>query len=105
MKKDCYARKKNMDNDDDDDGETAVAIEQLETGNALNVSVDESNNEWVIDSGCTHHMTSRRDWFVEFSEKNASKVLLGDYHSVETLRTGTIRVNTHGGSVKYLKNV
>ena len=90
---------------DDDDGENAVAIEQLETGNALNVSMDVSNSDWVIGSGCTHHMTSRRDWFLEFSEKDASKILLGDYHSVETLGTGTIRVNTHGGSVKYLKNV
>lgn len=103
LKKDCFAMKRNMGNDDD--GETTVAIEQLDTGNALNVSMDVSNSDWVIGSGCTHHMTSRRDWFVEFSEKDTSKILLGDYHSVETLGTGTIRVNTHGGSVKYLKNV
>lgn len=85
----------------DEDGESAVAIEKLETDNVLNVSVDDSNSEWVIDSGCTHHMTSRRDWFVDFSERDASKILLGDYHCEETLGTVTIRVNTRGGSVKY----
>ena len=104
LKKDCFARKRSMGNDDDD-GETAVAIEQIEAGDALTVSMDVSNSDWLIDSGCTHHMTSQRDWFVEFSKKSASKILLGDYHYVETLGTGTIRVNTHGSSVKYLKNV
>lgn len=76
LKKDCFAMKRSMGNDDDD-GETAVAIEQLETGNALNVSMDVSNSDWVIGYGCTHHMTSRREWFLEFSEKDASKILLG----------------------------
>lgn len=103
VKKDCYARKRSVESEDD--GEAAVVIEDLKTGNALNVSVDNSNEEWVIDSGCTHHMTCRRDWFVEFYEKGSSKILLGDYHAVETLGIGTIRVNTHGGSVKVMKNV
>ena len=50
----------------DNDGEEAVIIERLGAGDVLNASVDNSREEWVIDSGCTHHMTCRRDWFVEF---------------------------------------
>ena len=89
----------------DNDGEEAVIIERLGAGDVLNASVDNSREEWVIDSGCTHHMTCRRDWFVEFSEEGSSKILLGDYHTVETLGIGSIRVNTDGGSVKILNNV
>ena len=103
LKKDCYARKRSMESDND--GESAVIIERLETGDVLNVSLDNSREEWVTDSGCTHHMTCRRDWFVEFSEEVSSKILLGDYLTVETLGIGSIRVNTHGGSVKTLNNV
>lgn len=54
VKKDCYARKRRMESDSD--AEAAVAI-----GDALNVGVEDTDDSWVIDSGCTHHMTSRRD--------------------------------------------
>lgn len=57
------------------DGESAVAIEPTGNMYALNVSAPGSSEDWVIDSGCTHNMTSRRDWFVEFQEKGSSKIL------------------------------
>ncbi|CAA7015798.1 unnamed protein product [Microthlaspi erraticum] len=97
VKKYCFLRKKRMESDDD--AEAAVAMD------ALNVQVDDSKESWVIDSDCTHHMTFRRDWFVDFSEEGSSKILLGDYHTVETLGIGSIRVNTHRGSVKVMHNV
>ncbi|CAA7029216.1 unnamed protein product [Microthlaspi erraticum] len=97
VKKDCFLRKKRMGSDDE--GEVAVALEEL------NVTEDDSKENWVIDSGCTHHMTSRRDWFVDFTEKGSSKILLGDFHTVETLGMGTIRINTRGGTVKLMHNV
>lgn len=59
VKADCFARKKKM--DQDSDGEAAVAIGDPEILDALTATGDEANDNWVIDSGCTHHMTSRRD--------------------------------------------
>lgn len=64
VKADCYARKKRM--EQDSDGEAAIAISQVEPQNALTVTGDEARENWVIDSGCTHHMTCRRDWFIDF---------------------------------------
>lgn len=32
-------------------------------------------------------------------------ILLGDDHTVESRGTGTIKINTHGGSIRTLKNV
>lgn len=104
VKKDCYARKRRMENEESD-GETAVAIGEVDKMSALHTTVDEARDNWVIDSGCTHHMTCRRDWFVEFTEAGSSKILLGDYHSVETSGRGTIRLNTKEGSVKLMKDV
>ena len=89
----------------DSDGESAVTISQLDTSYALSVTGDEASENWVIASGCTHHMTSRCDWFTEFRELQSTKILLGDFHTVETLGIGTVRINTHGGSMKVMHNV
>lgn len=40
-----------------------------------------------------------------FKEIEATKILLGDFHTVETLGIGTVRINTHGGTVKVMQNV
>lgn len=89
----------------DSDGEAGVAISQLDEPNALAAVGDDASVNWVIDSGCTHHMTCHREWFTEFEEIKSSKVLLGDFHVVETLGIGTVKLNTRGGTVKMLKNV
>lgn len=66
---------------------------------------DSVRDNWVIDSRCTYQMTSRRDWFVEFQEKGSSQIILGDFHTVEILGTCSIKLNTHGGSVKIMHNI
>ena len=37
-----------------------------------------SNSIWVMDSGCSFHMTHMRDWFTSFEHKNCGFVLLGN---------------------------
>lgn len=60
---------------------------------------------WVLNSGCTSHMTSRRDWFCSFQEIGSTTILLGDGHAVESKGQGSVNINTHGGSIKVLNNV
>lgn len=103
VKAECFARKKRM--EQDSDGEAGVAISQLDAPSALATVGDDASMNWVIDSGCTHHMTCHREWFIDFKEVKSAKILLGDYHTVETLGIGTVKLNTHGGTVKMLKNV
>ena len=99
MKKDCFARKKKLENEGP--GEAGVITEALEYSKALSVSDKLINDIWILDSGCTSHMSSRRD----FEESGKTKILLGDDHSVESRGIGSIRINTFGGSIKVLKNV
>ena len=72
---------------------------------ALSMDHSEAKNTWVIDSGCTFHMTSRKDWLLNFTECDPMMILLGDNHTVESKGCGTVRLNTNGGSIKMLKNV
>jgi len=38
---------------------------------------DITNETWLIDSECTHHMTHDKDIFVKLDETHSSKVKLG----------------------------
>ncbi|KAL6513040.1 E3 ubiquitin-protein ligase upl4 [Orobanche minor] len=51
--------------------------EEFDSAEVL-ISEGQSKNEWILDSGCSFHMTPNRDWFEEFSSARSGKVLLGD---------------------------
>ncbi|CAB80825.1 putative polyprotein [Arabidopsis thaliana] len=103
VKKDCFARKKKFENEEQ--GEAGVITEKLVYSEALSMYNQEAKEKRVIDSGCTYHMTSRMDWFSDFNENESTLILLGDDHTVESRGTGTVKINTHGGAIRMLKNV
>jgi len=103
VKKDCFARKRKMEGQEQ--GEAGVIIKSLEFSEALNVGEKLVKDMCVLDSACTSHMIARRDWFCSFDETKKTTILLGDDHSVEARGQGSIRVNTHGGSIKTLNSV
>jgi len=103
VKKDCYARKRKLENEGK--GEVGVITEKLVYSEALSMYDQEAKDKWVIDSGCTYHMTSRMDWFSEFNENETTMILLGDDHTVKLKESGSVKVNTRSGSIRVLKNV
>ena len=50
-------------------GEACVITEKLVFTEALSANDQMVIDLWVLDSGCTSHMTSRRDWFCSFQDK------------------------------------
>ena len=90
-KADCYARKKRLEGDDN--AEAAVVID------ALMVSDSWYQEKWVIDSGCSYHMTSRRDWFDTFEEVSSRQVTLGDNFAVDVQGVGSVKIKAYGGTV------
>jgi len=42
------------------------------------VTTNESTKEWIIDSGCTNHMTRDRELFKELNKSNIFKVRIGN---------------------------
>ena len=102
-KKDCYARKKKFGTEGQ--GEAGVITEKLIEAESLSMVDQKAKDVWVLDSGCTFHMTSRRDWFVDLQDNGGTTILLGDDLSVQSQGQGSIRINTHGGTIKVLNNV
>lgn len=54
----------------EEDGEAAIMMDKLQEIDALAISENSPKENWVIDSGCSYHMTSRRDWFSEFKRRS-----------------------------------
>lgn len=80
MKKDWCARKKRRESEDD--GEAAIMVDKLQEIDALAISDQDPRDKWVIDSGCSYHITSRPDWFIDFKEITGGHVLLADDRAV-----------------------
>jgi len=59
----------------DSEGDVALVYNCL-TGTAK--ASYTSSDEWIIDSGCSYHMTSNRDAFVDFHPTDNENILLGD---------------------------
>jgi len=59
---------------------------------------------WLIDSGCTHHMTHDRDLFKELNKSTVTKAIMlnGVHIAVEGI--GTVGVKSHSGD-KLISNV
>ncbi|CAN0919525.1 hypothetical protein LINGRAHAP2_LOCUS31501, partial [Linum grandiflorum] len=54
----------------------------------LQTTLDEA--EWVLDSGCSHHMTGNKYLFYSFQDKEKGKVSFGDNRSCKILGFGQI---------------
>lgn len=63
------------------------------------------NKRWIIDSGATSHMTSRRDVFTEINLLHRSEVTVANGEVIEAKGIGQASVRLDADSVIKLKNV
>jgi hypothetical protein len=62
-------------------------------------------SSWVVDSACTFHICSHRDWFSDYVQSHAGKVVIGDGSTCEIIRIGSIYIQVHDDSIKKLIDV
>lgn len=69
--------------------------------------MQESNNEdlWLLDSGCSNHMTGNKELFSSFSETSKTQIKLGDDHFVNALGRGTVTVLSKQNEKRDIHNV
>lgn len=71
---------------------------------AINFKARSSVETWLLDSGCTHHMTPNSSIFVELNDAYRSSVKVGNGEHVEVKGVGMIAVQTPSGT-KYITDV
>ena len=55
-------------------------------------------DNWLMDSGATWHMTSRREWFHQYQPISGESVFMGDDHALEIASIGTIMIKVYDGT-------
>nr|GFB26260.1 retrovirus-related Pol polyprotein from transposon TNT 1-94 [Tanacetum cinerariifolium] len=61
--------------------------------------------DWIMDSGCSYHMTPRLDLFSDFLECDRGRVLLGDNRECKIRGIGKVRLQLKDGSSFVLHDV
>jgi hypothetical protein len=87
----------NRPQDDQSDG--------YDSGDVLVATSSGSKNDWIMDSGCSYHMTPHKEFFSSFTEKDIGSVMLGDYRPCEILGIGTVTLKLSNGTVTDLSQV
>ncbi|KAG8501467.1 hypothetical protein CXB51_003773 [Gossypium anomalum] len=82
----------------------ADVVEDYSDGELLVASVNDSkvSEEWILDSGCTFHMSPYRDWFTTYETVSEGVVFMGNNASCKIAGVGTIKVKMFDGVVRNL---
>jgi len=78
----------------------ASFVETLDSGEALFVASVEKCSSWVLDSACTFHSCSHRDWFSDYVQSHAGEIVIGDGSTCEIIGISSIYIQDHDGSIK-----
>lgn len=65
----------------------------------------EATTFWLVDSGCSNHMSSARELFENLDESQKIKVRLGDDKEIQVQGKGTVALAATGGRTKLLHNM
>lgn len=60
---------------------------------------------WILDTRCSFHMTSRREWFTELRETGTGKVRMGNDTFSTVKGIGSIRILNDDGTTVLLTQV
>ena len=71
--------------------------------NLINVVCDDSS--WVVDSGVSFHVTSKKDFFLSYTPGDFGVLKMGNNDTSKVVCIGTICLKTSNGIKLILKNV
>ena len=88
-------------------GEASV-MESDHTDGELLVASDvdsRASENWILDFGCTFHMTPNRDWFSTYEPMHKCAILMGNNASCTVVGIGIVRIRMFDGVVCTLGDV
>ncbi|CAD6233578.1 unnamed protein product [Miscanthus lutarioriparius] len=95
-------------NKSDGDGKASVvfAADSSDSGDVLVVLAGcvASRDEWILDSACSFHICSNRDWFSSYKSTHSGDVVrMGDNNPREIVGIGSVEIKMHDGMIRTLK--
>jgi hypothetical protein len=87
----------------------AATLLHLDEPRAHALLSDDSSNDktdgWCLDTGATHHMTGRREFFTELDSDVRGSVMFGDASGVKIKGVGSVIFATESGEYRLLTEV
>ncbi|KAH9650266.1 hypothetical protein KPL70_026310 [Citrus sinensis] len=68
-------------------------------------SDSKDRGKWVIDSGCTFHMSPYKSYFTDYYEYNGGRVMMGNNAVCKIMGIGNVNLKLHDGTIRELKQV
>ena len=99
FKRDCPERKEQK------SSSAANIVEENEFPMILNASMQDTQEEWVLDSGCTFHITPNREVLFDLEEFEGGKVLMGNNTVSQVKGIGKLKIVNHDQSTVVLTGV
>ena len=69
------------------------------------VAADQNENQWLLDTGCSNHLSGNKELFSDLDENFHATVKLGDDSKLEVLGKGKIAIRLKDGSLNYISDV
>jgi hypothetical protein len=63
------------------------------------------NEEWILDSTCSFHICTNRDWFSSFKLVQKGDVRMRDDNPCDIVGVGSVHIKAHDGMTRTLRNV
>ncbi|KAL0401656.1 UNVERIFIED_CONTAM: Retrovirus-related Pol polyprotein from transposon TNT 1-94 [Sesamum latifolium] len=108
MKRDCPKLKKQADEKRDDSSKSVNVVQNdssdCSDGDMLFVSKNQFVDAWILDIGCSYHITPNREWFTSYRSGNSSFVYLGD-RCCNIIGVGEVSIKVYDGTVRTLSDV
>ncbi|KAH9678410.1 hypothetical protein KPL71_025698 [Citrus sinensis] len=107
FKRDCPERKTKQKEPKDKSGNAAIATEEtsFETAEVLIATKEKTQGQWVLDSGCTFHMSPNRNYFTTYQSCDGGMVLMGNNSVCKVVEIGTVSLKMYDGMVRELTQV
>ncbi|KAH9767149.1 hypothetical protein KPL71_011170 [Citrus sinensis] len=103
FKKDCPEKgfKKKGQN-----GDAAIVEEDgYESADVCVATEEVQKGKWILDSGCTFHMSPCQNFFSEYHKIDGGKVMMGNNAVCKVIGIGNISLKLHNGTIREVKQV
>ena len=105
FKREYLERMKKFKERKSDSGNASIASESFESAEVLIHSIAETQKEWILDSGCSFHMSPNKEWYLDLEKIESGTVLLGNNKAYKILGIGSVKIRMFDGHDRILKNV
>ncbi|CAD6245913.1 unnamed protein product [Miscanthus lutarioriparius] len=97
-------------NKSDGDGKASVVsdVDNSDLGHVLVAFAGcvAGRDEWILDSACSFHICSNRDWFSSYEFVQSGDVVrMGDNNPREIVGIGSVQIKMHDGMIRTLKDL